>query len=80
MFSIMATVDSILKDVYGEEAQAAVHLGVVRSAISNWKAWGHFPAHVLPKIVADANASGVTLDVADIPIMTRRPPKKRASA
>lgn len=67
----MQSVETILKDVYGSESEASVRLGVVRSAISNWKKWGYFPSRLLPRLIADSGAAGVALGVADVPILQK---------
>src|SRR5690242_6871648 len=65
----MQTVDSIIKSVYGSDAAAANALGVVRSAVSNWKAWGHFPMRLVVPIWRDAKNQGVEIQVDEIPTM-----------
>lgn len=66
----MQSVESILASIYGSEGDAAPRLGVVRSAISNWKAQGYFPARLVAQLLADARAARVKIDFADIPIST----------
>ena len=63
---VMQTVKSILSDVYGSDAIAAERLGVGRSAVSNWKSWGHFPDRLLAQIVSDAKAADKDLSVDDV--------------
>ena len=63
----MRTVASLLVDVYGSDAEAALKLGVVRSAVCNWKDRGHFPARLTVRIWKDAKARGLKIGVEDIP-------------
>jgi len=68
----MQTVASIVTTVYGDARTAAEKLAVGRSAVSNWKTWGHFPAHVAIQIAEHARQKRIKLDATDIPIMRDR--------
>lgn len=65
---VMLTVKSIIADVYGTDAEAASAFKVGRSAICNYKAWGHFPPRLLPQIMRDAAAKGASITIDDIPL------------
>jgi hypothetical protein len=68
----MRTVDEILEAVYGTKTEAALALGVVRSAPWNWRKWGYFPRAIAFQIAKDAGAKGVRLEIAEIPVATVR--------
>lgn len=66
--SHMHTVESIISDIYGDEHAAAAKLGVVPSAVWNWKKWGHFPFRLVFTIAEDAKAKGIELAACDVPV------------
>lgn len=63
----MLSVESIIKSVYGSNTAAAQSLGVEPSSVSNWKAWGHFPARLVVPIWRDAKNNGIPIEVDEIP-------------
>jgi hypothetical protein len=65
----MQTVESIIKSVYGRAVVAADKLGVLPSAVSNWKKSGYFPSRVIIPLCEDARELGIPLDVSEIPVM-----------
>lgn len=64
----MKTVKDIISAVYGDDHATAKAHKVKRTSVCNWKAWGHFPALRLHRLLLDAKAAGVPLDLADIPL------------
>jgi len=75
---VMKSVETVLQSVYGGKLQAAERFGLVKTAPFNWLKTGHFPARLVPQIVADAEAVGVDISAADVPILKIDHAKKRA--
>lgn len=63
----MQTVEAIVKEIFGKSGAAAKSLGVKPSAVSNWKAWGYFPARMVGPILKRARERGIEISVDDIP-------------
>lgn len=77
------TVPTVIESVYGNATTCADMLGVQPSAVSNWKAFGQFPARLVASILLHAREKGVDLDVSDIPVteqVRRNPENSGASA
>jgi len=64
----MQTVETIIEALYGDERSAAKRLGVVPTAIWNWKKWGYFPIRLVVTIAGDAQAKGINLPACDVPV------------
>lgn len=64
----MKTVQQVIALVYETDKRAGEAHGVKAPAVCNWKARGHFPAHYLPRIIADAKARGVHMELDEVPI------------
>lgn len=69
----MKSVSTIIKALYGGDAEAAKAHKVGRTAVSNWRVTGRFPARLLGKLLLDADAKGIVLGVRDVPLSKRRP-------
>ena len=63
----MQTVEAIVKGIFGRQTVAAEELGVKPASISNWKAWGYFPARMVGPILKRARERGIEISVDDIP-------------
>lgn len=68
----MKTVSEVLDLVYGKDANHAEALKVGPSAVSNWRTWAYFPAHVALQILTDAAERGVDLPVGEVPTKNNR--------
>lgn len=67
----MQTVDAILDMVYGGKKEAALALGAKNNSPWNWRKTGHFPLLVAIKISEHAQAKGIDLPLAEIPVHAR---------
>lgn len=61
------TVPQVIEHVYGDTLTCASKLGVKRPAVSNWKAFGQFPARLVGMILRHAQEAGKEITVDDIP-------------
>lgn len=68
----MQSVESIIKDVFGNQVSAAKELGVKPSAVSNWKSWGYFPPRLVLPIWQAAKDRGIQLEPDEIPAIERK--------
>lgn len=68
----MLTVDDVLKSIYdGDDLAAAAALGVGRTAVLNWRAWGYFPTRLVIPIWKHAKDRGIDIDIATLPVMQK---------
>lgn len=68
----MKTVSEVLDLVYGADANHPEALKVGPSNVSNWRAWGYFPAHIVLQILHDAETRGIAIAAREIPSKNNR--------